>query len=231
MTIEELREVADSRGIEVYDFPMKELRAVALASGHIAIDRSKMASDTEYKCVLAHEIGHCETDSFYTMQTSEQVRELCERKANRFAAELLVPFSKLVHAIHERGICIARTLAKLFDVTLEFINMVLELYEQELASPAYRRQRHTNTYSGTISSGETCSPTMLSTIRTLKKASDLIPGAPSKSLPLQGKVAEGRMRSSSHASTTPRQLSVVRRAISALDAVFFGTPIDISYEE
>ena len=139
MTIEQLYEIADSRNIIIKDFPMQKLRAVALSGGWIAIDRRKCASDTEYKCVLAHEIGHCATDSFYTVHTSVPVKELNERQANRFAAELLVPFSKLLHAIHERGMSIVRTLAIAFDVTIEFMQMVLDLYEQELASPSYRR--------------------------------------------------------------------------------------------
>ena len=139
MTIEQIYEIADNRGIAIYAFPMLELRAISLRGGHIAIDRSKFNSDTDYKCTLAHEIGHCATGSFYDLHTSVPVKELIERQANRFAAELLVPFFKLVHAIHCLGIVVSRTLARMFDVTLEFIEMVLELYEQELASPAYRR--------------------------------------------------------------------------------------------
>ena len=139
MTIEQLYEIAESRGIEIDDFPMRELRAVSISDGWIAVDRDKFTSDTEYKCVLAHEIGHCETRSFYTLHTNVTIKEINERQANRYAAELLVPFSKLCHAMHERGILLAKTLAMMFDVTVEFINMVLDLYEQELASPAYRR--------------------------------------------------------------------------------------------
>ena len=139
MTIEQLYDIAADRNIEIDDFPLKKLRAVSISEGWIAIDRRKFASDTDYKCALAHEIGHCVTDSFYNLHTSVPVKELIERQANRYAAELLVPFSKLVHAVHCLGIMVSRTLAQMFDVTLEFIKMVLDLYEQELASPAYRR--------------------------------------------------------------------------------------------
>lgn len=139
MTIEQLYCLAAEHNIEIDDFPMKELRALSVAGGWIAIDRRKFNSDTEYKCTLAHEIGHCETGSFYNLYTSVSIKELNEHQANRYAAELLVPFQQLLHAMHVRGIAISRTLARMFDVTLEFINMVLDLYEQELASPAYRR--------------------------------------------------------------------------------------------
>lgn len=139
MTLEQVYGVAAERGIEIDIVQMKALRAVAFPDGWIAIDRQKFANDIEYKCVLAHEIGHCETNSFYNIHTSVPVKEINERQANRFAAELLVPFSRLRHAIHELGILIPRILAKMFDVTLDFIAMVLDLYEQELAAPSCRR--------------------------------------------------------------------------------------------
>ena len=139
MTIEQIYEIADNRGIAIYAFPMLELRAISLRGGHIAIDRSKFASDVEYKCALVHEIGHCVTDSFYNLHTSVPVKELIERQANRFAAELLVPFAELRRAFN-RGILFNRILARMFDVTVEFINMVLELFEYELLSAARARQ-------------------------------------------------------------------------------------------
>lgn len=118
---------------------MRELRAVALANGTIAIDCSRMTGDAEYKCALCHELGHCMTGSFYNVDSTEHEKELAEHRANRFAAELLVPLSKLRHIMHNRGILISRTLAMIFEVTTEFIEMVLFLFEQELASPTYRR--------------------------------------------------------------------------------------------
>ena len=135
MTIEQLYEIADRHDIAIYDFPMLELRAVSLYGGHIAIDRRKCSSDTEYKCILAHEIGHCLTNSFYTVNTRRCDWELCERQANRYAAELLVPLAELKKLMH-RGLLLNRLLTQIFDVTLAFIDMVLELYEQELFAAA-----------------------------------------------------------------------------------------------
>ena len=133
MTTKQLLEIADNKNIKVYDFPMRELRAMSLSGGYIAMDKRKFESGAEYKCGLAHEIGHCETDSFYNINTTVSLKDLKERQANRFAAELLVPLSELCKAV-QQGAIIPRTLAMLFDVTIEFINMVLDLYEQELLS-------------------------------------------------------------------------------------------------
>ena len=60
-------------------------------------------------------------------------KRLSERQANRFAAEMLVPFSELRKAM-QRGITFNRILAQMFEVTVEFIDMVLDLFEGELIS-------------------------------------------------------------------------------------------------
>ena len=133
MTLDQLRDFAYSRGIEIDDVPMQAIRAVSFPEGWIAIDSRKFQSEAEYKCELAHEIGHCLTGSFYNIHTRVSVKELNERRANRFAAEMLVPFSDLRKAF-SRGISFDRILANMFDVTVEFIRMVLELFERELVS-------------------------------------------------------------------------------------------------
>lgn len=143
MTIEQLCTIARERGIKIYDYPMTELRAVALCSGHIAMDRRKFDSDTEYKCVLAHEIGHCETGTFYTVDTGTKEKDLCEYRANRAAAEMLVPLSELRKAMH-KGILFANTLARMFDVTVEFAELALELFEHEIRAAARTRPHITN---------------------------------------------------------------------------------------
>lgn len=133
MTLDQVRSLAYSRGIEIDDVPMKAIRAVSFPEGWIAIDSRKFQSEVEYKCELAHEIGHCITGSFYNIHTQASERRLSERQANRFAAEMLVPFSELRKAM-QRGITFNRILAKMFEVTVEFIDMVLELFEGELVS-------------------------------------------------------------------------------------------------
>ena len=137
MTLEQLSEVAAARGIEIDDVPMRELRAVSFPGGCIAMDRRKFASDAEYKCELAHEIGHCETGAFYNIHARNDVKCCCEYRANRHAAELLVPLDELRHALRY-GLLPFHTLARIFDVTLEFIVMVFEVYEHEMCAPVHR---------------------------------------------------------------------------------------------
>lgn len=133
MTLDQVRSLAYSKGIEIDDVPMKAIRAMSFSEGWIAIDSRKFKSEAEYKCELAHEIGHCVTGSFYNIHTRASEKRLSERKANRFAAEMLVPFSELRKAM-QRGIILDRLLAQMFEVTVEFIRMVLDLFERELVS-------------------------------------------------------------------------------------------------
>lgn len=135
MTLARLYALAAERGIEIDHYPLRVLQAVSFPEGWIAIDRQKFSNDIELKCALAHEIGHCATGSFYNIDTSVHAKALCERHANRFAAELLVPLDELKRAMH-RGLLFAEILMRIFDVTPEFIRMVLELYEQELFAAA-----------------------------------------------------------------------------------------------
>ena len=135
MTLDQLYEIAASQGIEIDEIEMRALRAVSFPEGWIAVDRRKFASETEFKCVLAHEIGHFKTGLFYNINTDRHEKELIEYYANRAAAELLVPLSELKKAF-QRGILFNQILARMFDVTLEFINMVMEVFEYELSAAA-----------------------------------------------------------------------------------------------
>lgn len=149
MTLDQVRSLACSRGIEIDDVPMKAIRAMSFPEGWIAIDSRKFKSEAEYKCELAHEIGHCVAGSFYNIHTRESEKRLSERQANRFAAEMLVPFSELRKAM-QRGITFNRILAQMFEVTVEFIDMVLELFEREVVSFMRRiinRREHNEAHS------------------------------------------------------------------------------------
>lgn len=138
MTLAQLYALAADRGIEIDDFPLRELQAISFPEGWIAIDRQKFSNEAEFKCALAHEIGHCATGSFYKIDSPARDKAMSERFANRFAAELLVPLAELKKLMH-RGILFNRILTQIFDVTLAFIDMVLDLFEQELFAAARTR--------------------------------------------------------------------------------------------
>ena len=139
MTLSELYERAASEGVEIDEVEMRELRAVSFPEGWIAIDRRRYENDTEYKCDLAHELGHIETGSFYNIYSPFDLREKHEHKANKRAAEILMPLDEVRTALR-RGYRTSWALAGWFDVTIEFAEMALGMYEGDLIHDEEQQQ-------------------------------------------------------------------------------------------
>lgn len=131
MTLDQLYERAWSEGIEIDEVPMRELRAMSFPEGWIAMDSSKFASMIEFKCELAHEIGHCETGSFYNIYSPFCLKAQCEHQANKRAAAILMPYREVVEALH-LGFVTAWALADYFEVTPEFAEMALGVYSDRI---------------------------------------------------------------------------------------------------
>jgi len=131
MTLHQLYERAYRHGIEIDEIQMRELTAVSFPQGWIAIDRRKIETLVELKCVLAHEIAHVETGSFYNIWSPYDLMEKCERKANRRAAEMLMPLAEVRDAL--RAGCVTPwALAAAFEVTEDFARLALDVYGDKL---------------------------------------------------------------------------------------------------
>ena len=125
MNLQELYETADKNSIDVDYFPMKA--AVSLSTpASIAIDVDKLDTSRDEKAVLAHELGHCMTGSFYTIDTLE-TRGRMESRANRWAIHTLLPFSERNEAV-VNGICETWDLAEYFELPESFIKNALFYY-------------------------------------------------------------------------------------------------------
>lgn len=92
-TLEELLAFAGAHGIEVDNWPMQgNRRAFALPDGWIAVDYSKFETETELARVIAHEIGHIMTGTFYKADDPAAVKADCERQADEWAAAHLIGY-------------------------------------------------------------------------------------------------------------------------------------------
>ena len=127
MTLDELYRYARARGMEVDDVRMRALTAVSFPQGWIAMDRAKIETGAEEKALLAHEVGHVETGAFYRAETPFETRARCERKADRRAAELLIPREALRRAVRQ-GVTEVWELAEYFGVPEPFVRRAIELY-------------------------------------------------------------------------------------------------------
>lgn len=139
MTMIGLYRRAAADGIEIIEVHTREIEAAAFEEGFIFLDPNKFANEIEMKCALAHEIGHCETGSFYNIHCPYDLWERCERKANKRAAEILMPLKQVIRAMHH-GCTTVWALAQKFEVTEEFAQIALDIYEADLIHDQEKRQ-------------------------------------------------------------------------------------------
>lgn len=128
MTTDKLYNTAERDGVKIDLFKLPLNRSVSVNSGnrcYIALD-PKLTSAQERVC-LAHELGHCETMSFYNIYSPLDVRGKHERRADRWAIKKLVPLSAYKKALRS-GYTELNSLAEKFDVTPEFMQKVVEYY-------------------------------------------------------------------------------------------------------
>ena len=102
----------------------------------ISIDRDRLNSN-EAKTLLFHEIGHCETNSFYNEHMSFDIRMKHENRADKWAIEKLVPKAELDNAI-EQGYVTIWDLSEYFGVTEDFMKKAVCWYTHgNLAADLY----------------------------------------------------------------------------------------------
>ena len=124
--------------VEYSHIPKNESMSVQDDFGDfILMDYSLLYSGAKERTHLAHEIGHCETGSFYSSYTKVDSRRRHENRADKWAVLKLISKSDLDKAITD-GYTEIWELAEHFDVTEEFMkkavcfythgNLAVELY-------------------------------------------------------------------------------------------------------
>lgn len=128
MTLTALYERAKRQGIDVDYFPMREIQALSFPDGYIAIDVDRIDNSAHEKAILAHELGHCETGSFYNIHSLFDLRERHEYRANKRAFNMLIDIEELKQ-VFASGIFELWELAEYFDVPCEFMDNALKYYK------------------------------------------------------------------------------------------------------
>lgn len=132
---------AESEGINVDWFPMEQADSLSImmpdGSCHIAVDPWKMDSCQKETVCLAHELGHCETGSFYNRWAKLDLREKHENRADKWAIEHLLSVDDLDEAVAD-GYTDMWSLAYYFNVTVEFMRKAVCWYTHgNLATDLY----------------------------------------------------------------------------------------------
>lgn len=126
MTIEDLYDLADSDDIIIeHQLIGCPALSVNYGQGAICVDPSLIDGETKFKCILAHELGHCETMSFYTKHSPYVLKSQMERKADIWAIKKLLPKEELVKC---KGMRIWE-IAERFDVTEDLVRLAIDYYK------------------------------------------------------------------------------------------------------
>ena len=131
---------ASASGIEVAWFSLAVEQSMAIQfedTYAIALDPSKIASRAEANTLLAHELGHCKTGSFYNPYAKLDIRERHEIRADKWAIHRLIPVYKFDLDVGG-GYTTIWDLADYFGVTEDFMRKAVCWYTHgNLAADLY----------------------------------------------------------------------------------------------
>lgn len=139
--IDKLYRHADKCGIDVDWVPMRRTSSLSIplpdGSAAIALDPFRVTTAADHAVKLAHELGHCETGSFYNKYALLDIRKKHENRADKWAINQLISREAFQFAL-DSGISELWELAEHFNVTEEFMkkaacyymhgNLATELY-------------------------------------------------------------------------------------------------------
>lgn len=131
MNLNNLYDLAEKEKIKIYDWHIENAYGAFInidKINAIALNYNKIGTHIEEKCVLAEEIGHYYYDATYSPYCQDmQLISKQERKAKKFAYNILIPFENLRKAILSGKTSIL-SLAEYFDVTAQFMSNCIALY-------------------------------------------------------------------------------------------------------
>lgn len=124
---------AEAEGIPVFygNIPFSKSMSVWYNNrAYIAIDPSLVESSADGKVKIGHELGHCQTGSFYTRWSPVDVLEKHEYRADKWAAHKLIPPETLQRVMRE-GYTELWQIAERLDVTECFVERAIGIYQNE----------------------------------------------------------------------------------------------------
>lgn len=131
MKLDNLYDLTEKEKIKVYDWHIEDADGAYInidKINAIALNYDNIGTYIEEKCVLAEELGHYYYEATYSLYCQDlQVISKQERKAKKWAYNVLVPYEDLRRAI-KNGLTTVYGLANYFEVTEAFISKCVEFY-------------------------------------------------------------------------------------------------------
>ena len=129
MTVNELYALSAVEGIEVHSVKCPKSKAIALnvdEQKFIGIDRSVLKSEYDERLVLAHELGHLLTDSYYSNSNNPIHIKRMEHRATKKAIEMLIPENELSRVLYE-GITVFE-ISEHFSIPEDMVKKAMWIY-------------------------------------------------------------------------------------------------------
>ncbi len=136
MNLEYLEDLIDRENINLIDTYLEDTNGAFVnyeKINMILYNSKNIPSLKEKKEVLAEELGHYYYDATYKFDSNLQLVSKQERKAKKWAYNMLVPFEELKKAIRN-GITEIYSLAEYFDVSNLFMSKCLVFYLEKYGS-------------------------------------------------------------------------------------------------
>lgn len=137
MNLIELEDYTKEKGIPIDNFFITGQKGMCVKyNGHyrIALNEKLLDGDLDRRLVLAHELGHCETDMLYYIQDlqnplhNQNVRK-AERVATKKSYEYLIPVEELKAAVKKTKDVFE--LAEIFGVPETLLKAAVEYYRRK----------------------------------------------------------------------------------------------------
>lgn len=128
-TYKELCDIAENDNILMLSGKLHNTPSMAICDdGDCAIifDYSKIDSNAKLLVCTAHEVGHCETGSFYTPKSLE-LRSRMENRADKWAIKKLIPKNEMEQAIIDGNEEVWQ-LAEYFGITEDMVKFAFWVY-------------------------------------------------------------------------------------------------------
>ena len=130
MKLEKLYDMAERENIDIINFKMKNKAIIGCIGNNysIGLNYSIIKDSSEEKTILAEELGHYYTNTFYNSNYSDVEISKREFRATKWAFKTLVPYSKLLE-LREEGCKYNYEFAEELGVTEDLINKAYDYYK------------------------------------------------------------------------------------------------------
>ena len=132
--LRDLYQLASDNDIGIFCFDLGPIGACAIqdAAGkcYVAIDPMQLSTTAEEAYRVAHELGHCQTGSFYHKFTPLQTRERCEWRAEKLAMLQLLPLSDINRCVRQ-GYTEPWEISEQLDVPESLVRKALAYYQEQ----------------------------------------------------------------------------------------------------